>query len=168
MKPTILVIEDDPTIAIIIRAWMEKHTPGDGSPVEVQQAMTLAAGFASAPQATVIILDLGLPDSIDPVATARQIPLLRQYAPVIVLTSYQDADRPAESELLESCVKEYGADVCIFKAMLDKSGMEWFMLMLQAAMCRRVYEKQSRDGLYMPARRQYKRGWDQPELPLQS
>lgn len=166
MKPTILIIEDDPTIAIIVRAWMEQHTPGEGSPVAVEQAMTLAMGFMAAPRATVIILDLGLPDSKDPHATAKQIPLLRQYAPVVVLTSFQDAERPAESELLEACVKEFGADACVFKTMLDKNGMEWFMLILQAAMCRRVYEKQSRDGLYMPTKRQYKHPWNQPELPF--
>lgn len=156
MKPTILIIEDDPTVAILIRAWMEKHTAGKGSPVIIEHATTLAAGFSAAPKATAIILDLGLPDSIDPATTARQIPALRAYAPVIVLTGYQDTDRPAESELLEICVKQYGAEACVFKAMLDTKGLEWFMLMLQAAMCRRVYANQSRDGLYMPASRRYR------------
>lgn len=155
MKPTILIIEDDPTIAILIRNWMEKHTEGQGSPVNIEQAHTLATGLGIAPKASAIILDLGLPDSRNPDETARRIPELRKHAPVIVLTSYADSERPAESELLELCVKEYGADACVFKTMLDTKGLEWLMLMLQAAMHRRVYNSAAHDGLYMPARSMY-------------
>jgi CheY-like chemotaxis protein len=149
MKPAILIIEDDPAISNLVRHWMEKHTDGEGSPVNIEQATTLEAGMLLAPKATAIILDLGLPDSPDAHETARKIPELRKYAPVIVLTSYANSERAAESELLEVCVKEYGAEVCVFKTMLDTKGLEWFMLMVQAAMCRRVYAEHA--GLYMPA-----------------
>jgi DNA-binding NarL/FixJ family response regulator len=91
--------------------------------------------------AHLIILDLTLPDSQDPLDTMKAIPELRKCAPVIVLTGREDTDFPLDRDITIQGVAEYGADAVLFKSMMQTpEGMDWLVLAMQTSLLRRAYD----------------------------
>lgn len=140
MIPKLLLIEDDPSIAILLRTWIATYAPGK---IELLVAQTLTTGKTMAPQVGAIILDLGLPDSPEPYQTLDAIPELSKHAPVVVLTGREEPVPPQDSELLGDAVARHGADSCLFKSMVLKNGWEGvdlLMFFVQSAAHRRAYQ----------------------------
>lgn len=136
----ILIIEDEKGIVLAIDSWFRNHSK-TLSGIVLDHAPDLASGMARAKDAHLIILDLTLPDSQDPMETLKRIPELRQCAPVIVLTGREDADFPADRNITIEGISEYGAEAVLYKSMMQAmpEGMDWLILAMQSALLRRAY-----------------------------
>jgi DNA-binding NarL/FixJ family response regulator len=143
MKAKLILIEDDISIAMLLRTWIQKHSPQ----IELITAGTLESGLFYAQQAGVIILDLGLPDSPTPQSTLNSIQDLSKHAPVIVLTGLEEPVPPQDSTLLGDAVAVHGADSCLFKSMVMKNGWEGvdlLMFFVQSAAHRRAFQNKNK------------------------
>src|SRR6478736_467053 len=135
----ILIIEDEKGIVLAIDGWFRHHSK-TLSGIVLDHAPDLASGMDRAKDAHLIILDLTLPDSQDPMETLKRIPELRQRAPVLVLTGREDSDFPPDRNITVLGVSEYGAEAVLFKSMMQSpEGMDWLILSMQAALLRRAY-----------------------------
>lgn len=136
----ILIIEDERGIVLAIDSWFRLHSKTLAN-VVLDWAPDLKAGFERAKDAHLIILDLTLPDSPDPLETLKVIPELRRCAPVVVLTGREDSNYPPDRDITILGVSEYGAECVLFKSMMQTvpNGMDWLILMMQAALLRRAY-----------------------------
>lgn len=137
----LLLIEDDKNIAISLSVWLRSHAPGGA--LILDHALNIKDGFEKAKDAEAIILDLTLvsdpPSEKD--QTLRLVPQLREMAPVIILTGYDDGLPRLQSKFLADGVSEYGADFVFPKTMLmESNGTEWLFLIVLAAIGRKVYE----------------------------
>ena len=139
--PTILLVEDDESIPILMKHLLTKYFSGS---LELKVARTLADGLALAPQAVLTILDLTLPPS-GPATTMEAIPDFVKHCPVVVFTGYEDSNPPYSSSVLVEAL-EKGADSCVFKSMVFQppGGQSeiWFMWVIQSALHRWSYNKQ--------------------------
>lgn len=135
----ILIIEDERGIVLAIEGWFRSHSKTLAK-ITLQHATDLRTGLAMAADAHLIILDLTLPDSPDPLETLRRVTELRKFAPVIVLTGREDSDFPPDRNTTIEGISEYGAEAVLFKSMMQcPEGMDWLMLCMQAALLRRAY-----------------------------
>ncbi len=135
----ILIIEDERGIVLAIDSWFRHHSK-TLTKITLNHAFDLQTGLEMAHEAHLIILDLTLPDSQDPMETLRRIPELRKHAPVIVLTGREDADFPPDRNMTVDGISEYGAEAVLFKSMMQTpEGMDWLILAMQAALLRRAY-----------------------------
>jgi DNA-binding NarL/FixJ family response regulator len=135
----ILIIEDEKGIVLAIDSWFRHHSK-TLSGIILDHAPDLASGMERAKEAHLIILDLTLPDSQDPMGTLQRIPELRRCAPVVVLTGREDSDYPPDRNTTIAGISEYGAEAVLFKSMMQSSeGMDWLILCMQSALLRRAY-----------------------------
>lgn len=141
MIPTILLVEDDESIPILIKHMLNKYF---GATLELKLARTLADGLALAPQAVLTLLDLTLPPA-GPQATLEAIPEFVKHCPVVVFTGYEDSNPPYSSSVLVDAL-ERGADSCVFKSMVFQAPGSnsdiWFMWVIQSALHRWSHNKQ--------------------------
>jgi two-component system KDP operon response regulator KdpE len=122
MRPTVLVVDDDPTILRTLRINLRAR----GYDVEaVTNAQDAMSAFAEAP-ADLVVLDLGLPD-LDGIEVLRRLRAVSR-VPVIVLSARQDSDDKVEA-------LDEGADDYVTKPF----GMDELMARVRAAI-RRVGE----------------------------
>lgn len=141
----ILIIEDEKGIVLAIDSWFRSHSKALAH-IVLDHAPDLHSGLERAKDAHLIILDLTLPDSSDPVETLKRIPELRRCAPVIVLTGREDADFPPDRNITILGISEYGAEAVLFKSMMQSpGGMDWLVLAMQAALLRRAYVLKHKD-----------------------
>ena len=142
----ILIIEDEKGIVIAIDAWFRQHTKSLRN-ITLDHAYDLKTGMERAVDAHLIILDLTLPDSQDPLETLKSIPELRKHAPVIVLTGREDASFPLDRDITVQGISEYGADAVLYKSMMQSpEGMDWLVLAMQCSLLRRAYELTHKAG----------------------
>ncbi len=135
----ILIIEDEKGIILAIDSWFRHHSKALAG-IVLDNAPDLASGIERAKDSHLIILDLTLPDSSDPMETLKRIPELRQHAPVIVLTGREDSEFPPDRNITIAGVSEYGAEAVLFKSMMHSNeGMDWLVLSMQSALLRRAY-----------------------------
>lgn len=91
----ILLIEDDPDIAVLVAAWVKDITD------EFVHVMTLADGMREIEKVEmkphIIILDLKLPDS-QPLQTLEQVTTIRQQAPNAFIVIMSGAVQPIPRE----------------------------------------------------------------------
>lgn len=104
----ILLVEDDPACAAAMRAVFRRSA----HETRLIVAETLAEGIALADSAAVTILDLTLLDSTRE-QTLESIPILREAAPVIVLTGSLFAGETS-AQTIERALR-LGADAVLFK-----------------------------------------------------
>lgn len=137
----ILIIEDEKGIVIAIDTWFRQHTKSLRN-IVLDHAPDLKTGIERATDAHLIILDLTLPDSQDPIDTLKNgVPLLRKCAPVIILTGREDSEWPLDRDITVQGISEYGADAVLFKSMIQSpQGMDWLVLNMQTALLRRAYD----------------------------
>lgn len=135
----ILIIEDEKAIVTAIDSWLHSHSKSLAG-IVIDHAPDLASGLVRAKDAHLVILDLTLPDSHDPMETLKAIPELRRCAPVVVLTGREDSDYPPDRNITIVGISEYGAESVLFKNMMRTSaGMDWLVHTMQSAMLRRAY-----------------------------
>lgn len=137
----ILIIEDEKGIVLAIDSWFRQHTKSLRN-ITLDHAFDLKTGIERAVDAHLIILDLTLPDSQDPMDTLRNgVPVLRKCAPVIILTGREDSEWPLDRDITVQGISEYGADAVLFKSMMQSpEGMDWLVLAMQCSLLRRAYD----------------------------
>lgn len=136
----ILIIEDQRGIVIAIDSWFRQHTKSLRN-IVLDHAPDLKSGLERAPEAHLIILDLTLPDSEDPMTTLKRVPEFRKWAPVIVLTGQEDSNYPVDRDLTSLGISEYGAEAVLYKSMMQTpEGMDWLVLAMQCSLLRRAYD----------------------------
>lgn len=85
----VLVVEDDPAIANLVRTALESH----GAQVSVAETAAGAIARAAELSPQVILLDLGLPDA-DGIEVVRRVRTWSQSLPIIVVSARaEDADK---------------------------------------------------------------------------
>ena len=85
----VLVVEDDPAIANLVRTALESH----GARVAVAGTAAEAISRAAELSPGVILLDLGLPDA-DGIEVVRRVRTWSQSLPIIVVSARaEDADK---------------------------------------------------------------------------
>lgn len=85
----VLVVEDDPAIANLVRTALESH----GAQVSVAETAAGAIARAAELSPRVILLDLGLPDA-DGIEVVRRVRTWSQSLPIIVVSARaEDADK---------------------------------------------------------------------------
>lgn len=135
----ILIIEDEKGIVLAIDGWFRHHSK-TLSGIVLDHAPDLASGMERAKDAHLVILDLSLPDSPDPMDTVKRVPELRQCAPVIILTGREDSNFPTDRNITIEGISEYGAEAVLFKSMMQTpEGMDWLILAMQSSLLRRAY-----------------------------
>lgn len=136
----ILIIEDERGIVLAIDSWFKQHTKSLRN-ITLDHAPDLKTGLERSKDAHLIILDLTLPDSQDPMATLQRIPEFRKCAPVIVLTGREDSEWPLDRDITVLGISEYGADAVLYKSMMQSpEGMDWLVLAMQCSLLRRAYD----------------------------
>lgn len=149
MKPIparLLIIEDDPSIPVLLSAWLNQHSEAN---LTLDHAPTMELGIDRAKGAAAILLDLTLSDNWPVAQTLSAIAGLRESAPVIVLTGYSTGDVMADAEFASDVIAEHGADAVIFKNSLlgnTKEAIGWIFLAVQAAIGRRLYQSKRAKG----------------------
>lgn len=135
-----VLIEDEPGFAEALKIWIHAHAAHFGE-IEVVVCDTLSSGQMKAEKASLILLDLMLPDS-GPMDTIGVIPHLRKFAPVLVVTGYAESVPPMERQIVRKAISECGADNVIYKDMImTRDGMDWLGLTIAGAMWRRAFAK---------------------------
>lgn len=129
MNPTFLIVDDEPSMQLLMRFYIEKYASMNG--YSIVQVDNLADAQKNASKASIILLDLKLSDSSKE-HTLAAVPELSRSAPVIVFTGFED-DKVEGSRLLRSACQEYGAYFAFFKTMINKESMPWIMLAIQGA-----------------------------------
>ena len=88
--PRILLCENDPDLAVVVRTWLEQL----GLATDFAYSATDAVTFATATQYDAVLVDLQLPDG-DGVGIIQLLRELKQYAeiPIIVVTADPGAGR---------------------------------------------------------------------------
>ena len=141
MIPTILLVEDDESIPILVKHMLNKYF---GVTLELKVAKTLADGLALAPQAVLALLGLTLPPA-GPQMALESIPEFAKHCPVVVFTGWEDSKPPYSSSVLVEAL-EKGADSCVFKSMVFQAPGSnsdiWFMWVIQSALHRWSRNKQ--------------------------
>jgi len=84
----VLVVEDNPADADLVRIALDEHEPGKYAIVHVRQ-LKAAIEQLSRDRTDVVLLDLGLPDA-DGLETLERIRATRPGTPVVVLTGRAD------------------------------------------------------------------------------
>lgn len=135
MTATFLIVDDEPSMQTLMRFYIEKYASLNGS--KIAQVDSLSGARKMASHASVILLDLKLVDSSKE-STLAAIPELSCYAPVLVMTGFED-DKVEASRLLQSACREYGAYFAFFKTMINKESMPWIMLAIQSAIGHWLY-----------------------------
>lgn len=142
----ILIIEDEKGIVLAIDSWFRQHTKSLRN-IVLDHAYDLKTGLQRAKDVHLIILDLTLPDSQDPMDTLKNgVPQLRKCAPVIILTGREDSEWPLDRDITVQGISEYGADAVLFKSMIQTpGGMDWLVLSMQTSLLRRAYDLTHKD-----------------------
>jgi CheY-like chemotaxis protein len=126
----VLVVEDEPTDALMVRRSLLRSPGPAGERFEVRHATTLAEGLEHLRRdpADVLLLDLGLPDS-DGLDTVRRVRVRAPDLPLVVLTGSDDPNLAART-------RAAGADGHLVKGELGERLLR--RVLLQAIECHGV------------------------------
>ncbi len=129
-----LIIDDDPSISTMLGWYLDTYAKRTG--YAIKPALSLEDGMKLAPQASIILLDYIIPGTPKEIVLGS-IEEMKKHAPVILITGFEGAEG-GNDELLETAIKDYGASFVVFKSMLNSAGMPWLLLVIQAAIMRRL------------------------------
>jgi CheY-like chemotaxis protein len=133
----LLLIEDDPNILLILKAWLDDHSDAH---LVIDYAASLEVGREQARGAAAIILDLTIPPHWRREMTENLIPELSAHAPVIVLTGYSAGSLHDDAKWASEIISEKGADMVHFKnSLVNPEGIRSLFMSVMAAIGRRLY-----------------------------
>lgn len=136
----ILLVEDEPAIAMVLSAWMKHHGV---KKVSIDHVLSPEGAKERCEGVAAIILDLKFPGWTWE-RTMQLVPELRQIAPVIILTGHSGGSEKDDYDFVGKAIGIHGADFCFFKDHLVGDGLDWFFRILYAAIERRFYAQRSK------------------------
>lgn len=108
MRSRVLLVEDDPDDAVLLRRGIEQAATDEFEVVEVH-GLQAAMDVLEEHSMDLVLLDLGLPDVASEFGGLERVVTTFPATPVIVVTGEADADEIAPTAAL------HGAADCVFK-----------------------------------------------------